>query len=1372
MSAVARGIEGVSERSLAALAQSLPNVVVAVGSDALRRDDVRWPETLHADDVGVLKRALVAGHAPFDLMARFQEEDGTFREHRVHAAPLSNGRGDVLCWIATKREHARDRMSDLLRTVCDVTDDAVFAKDADGRFLYVNPACARLLGARAQTIVGTTDARWFGSDAGARLREVDRRIMEGRTALHFEEELSLPSGEPAVFATTKAPLVGADGEVTGVIGILRDVTEQRADEAARRAERDLHTTMARVVPGALCSYRVWPDGSVAIPYATPSIADLFGATPEELRDEPGTVRERTHPDDRARVEEMLAASARDLTPFRIDYRLAHPTRGELWVEVISAPLREPDGAVRWNGFVLDITERKRVERELREQRDRLEGIAASSPGAIHTFRRAPNGDCSFTYASPAIEQIYGASRDEILADIGLVFSRIHVDDRARVEEEIAASCKNLTAWRCEYRVVHPTRGTIWVEGHSQPTRDADGGTSWHGVLLDVSEPKRAEAEMRAERERFTALAETVPGAICSFRMDPDGTFSCPYVSASIASIIGIGASEIQSDPARALLRIHPDDLASILEATRDEDAPWRRELRITHPDKGEVWVEGHARRSIGTDGARIWHALLVDTTERHRSEAKLRSSESRLRSIVETVPDVILSVTPDFRIAFINRVQPHHDVEAVIGTDALQYMHPASRPSAMRAIRDVIRHGRIEEYEAEVHLHPDDGSSWFHTRVGPVYDEKGNVVAATLIASDITRRKAAELAMRDSEERYRRLVELLPDAVYVKTGGRITYCNAAFVRLMGAESADQILGKTPFDFYHPDDHARVRHRIAVMLERNEPVPPMEQSLVALDGTRRFVSVGAAPVEQNGERAILVVLHDLTERQRTEHLLRSVLESVQDAILTIDENGRILSFNPATTKLFGHPPEALAGQDVKVLMPDDYAGRHDGFMAACLGRGGKTAAIVGRGREVMGRRADGTTFPIELSVSGFRLHGAQMFTGVIRDITERKRLEEQFRQAHKMEAFGQLAGGVAHDFNNLLTVILGETEFLTSTLAENDESLPSLAGIQDAAYRAAGLTSQLLAFSRKTVLEPKVLDVNGVVRETERMLRRLIGEDIVLTTTLAPKLLPVHVDPGQLGQVLMNLAVNARDAMATGGRLTIETANVVLDAEGCAVYGGKLEPGTYVRVSVRDTGCGMSRDVLDQVFQPFFTTKGAGRGTGLGLAVVHGIVTQSGGGVRVTSEVGEGTMFDIVLPVAKISRTTSSSEHTAVRPAASGTVLLVEDDLAIRRLAQRTLAAEGYRVLVACDGADALKLLEEERAIDILVTDVVMPKLDGRKLAEAIHRRRPDTKVLYVSGYTDDMLVRRGVLSEKVDFLAKPYKPQALVQAIRKTLEKS
>ncbi|TAL08529.1 MAG: response regulator [Nitrospirae bacterium] len=522
---------------------------------------------------------------------------------------------------------------------------------------------------------------------------------------------------------------------------------------------------------------------------------------------------------------------------------------------------------------------------------------------------------------------------------------------------------------------------------------------------------------------------------------------------------------------------------------------------------------------------------------------------------------------------------------------------------------------------------------------------------------------------------------------------------------------------------------------------------------------------------------------VVQKRATEAMLRSeamksaVLRSSLDAIITIDQRGLILEFNPAAEATFGYRRDEVMGKPMaELIIPPSLREKQYRDLAQYLAAG--QGPVLERGKEIIAMRADETEFPVELAITRIGLEGVPIFTAFIRDISELKRaekekenLEAQFRQAQKMEAVGQLTGGIAHDFNNLLTIINGYTEMLLQTLPAGDPQRDNAAQVKEAGDRAVALTRQLLAFSRRQMLEPKVLDLNAVVTNIDKMLTRMIGEDITLTSTLMPRLGRVKADPGQIEQVIMNLAVNARDAMPQGGKLTIETTNVELD-ENFAQKHAVVKPGRYVMLAVSDTGCGMNAETQQRIFEPFFTTKGLGKGTGLGLATTYGIVKQSGGSIWVYSEVGQGTTFKVYLPRV-------DEKPDAVLPGAVGasplqgteTILLVEDDAPLRKLTHAILRKGGYAVLSAGHGDEAFRVCAEHTGpIHLLVSDVVMPGMGGHELAERLKSAHPDMKVLYVSGYTDDTVVRHGVLNRNMAFLQKPFTMHGLLRKVREVLD--
>jgi two-component system, cell cycle sensor histidine kinase and response regulator CckA len=506
-------------------------------------------------------------------------------------------------------------------------------------------------------------------------------------------------------------------------------------------------------------------------------------------------------------------------------------------------------------------------------------------------------------------------------------------------------------------------------------------------------------------------------------------------------------------------------------------------------------------------------------------------------------------------------------------------------------------------------------------------------------------------------------------------------------------------------------------------------------------------------------------HQLIER---EQLFRLISENAADMIAVVDSSGKRLYNSPAYERILGYTQEELASTSaLEQVHPDDRAKVEEAAREARAGG-------VGRGIEYRMRHKNGTWRQMESTANTVRNAQGKVESLIIvnRDITDRRHLEEQFRQAQKMEAVGRLSGGVAHDFNNLLGVIIGYAEFLQERLEASDPLRASVEEILKAGKRAASLTRQLLAFSRQQVLDPKVLDLRVAVTDMEKLLRRLIGEDIELTTAIDPQLGKVKADQGQLEQVIMNLAVNARDAMPQGGKVTIQLENTVLDQDYVRRYPYPVQPGPYVLLMVTDTGVGMDAETKARAFEPFFTTKEKGKGTGLGLSTVYGVVKQSGGYIDVESAPGAGTTFKIFLPRVH-EEISAERQHADASATARGneTILIAEDETSLRTLTSATLELNGYKVLQAKDGLEALEVSRNhEGPIDLLLTDIVMPGMGGRALAEELGRERKDMRIVYMSGYTGQAVGSQGPVEPGSFYLHKPFTRQALTQKIREALD--
>ncbi|AYM84059.1 PAS domain S-box protein [Agrobacterium tumefaciens] len=546
-----------------------------------------------------------------------------------------------------------------------------------------------------------------------------------------------------------------------------------------------------------------------------------------------------------------------------------------------------------------------------------------------------------------------------------------------------------------------------------------------------------------------------------------------------------------------------------------------------------------------------------------------------------------------------------------------------------------------------------------------------------------------------------------------------------------------------------------------------------------NGQKRLIATRWVFVDLGGNQSPVIIqtnndVTDLKKMQdelarREAHLL-SILETVPDAMVVIDASGVVSSFSAAAERLFGYGAIEVVGHNVKMLMPDPDRAAHDTYIARYLATGERR--IIGYGRVVTGRRKDGSEFPMELAVGEAIADGNRIFTGFIRDLTSRQKIEEELRQSQKMEAIGQLTGGLAHDFNNLLTVISGNLEMAESKLS--DESVRYLIReAQDAAADGAKLTSQLLAFGRRQPLNPQRFDIGELIGTISDLLRRTLGEAIAFTTVVTGFRNEAIVDASQLQNALLNLVINARDAMPKGGALTVEISCVKLDLDYAHMY-PSIKPGNYVQISVTDTGTGMAPEVKEKAFEPFFSTKDAGAGTGLGLSMVYGFARQSGGNVQLYSEPGQGTSVRIFLPAAMDSAGPLEDDikdvSTAIAPGRGEKILVVEDDARVRRVAVARLAALGYCVVEASNGVEALQHLENHSDIDVLFSDIVMPGgVAGNELADLVRSMRPDIKVLFTSGYAEPAVAGRQ-LARKGSWLKKPYTARELAVRLRELLD--
>ena len=704
-----------------------------------------------------------------------------------------------------------------------------------------------------------------------------------------------------------------------------------------------------------------------------------------------------------------------------------------------------------------------------------------------------------------------------------------------------------------------------------------------------------------------------------------------------------------------------------------------------------------------------------------------------------------------------------YSAEEAIGQH-IDFLHPVvNQDQGWANIARVMADAMGTRTDVEL-AHKDGRSVSLPMTPSPLQVSTGEVLGIALVARHV-------LDQGETEELFHLAVESMPSGmVMVDEAGTIVLVNAEMERLFGY-SRQELIGM-PVDALLPKryqgHHPKLRQDYHHATEKRAMGEGRELHAMRKDGTEFPVEVGLNPAQSSQAGLVLAVIIDISARRRQEELFHLAVEALPSGMIMVNRDGTIMLVNAEMERLFGYTREEFDGMPVEKLIPGRFQARHPHFRDEYHRAPHKRT--MGEGRELYAMRKDGTEFPVEVGLNPAHTFDSGVVLAVIIDITARKRTEEHLRQSQKMEVIGQLAGGVAHDFNNLISVINGYADFVIDGLPEDSLLRQDAHEIRKAGERAASLTQQLLAYSRKQVLQPEVLDLHFVVREQQKLLSRLIGENIECSIIAPHELGRVLIDRGQLDQVIMNLALNARDAMPRGGKLTFELQDVDLDEEYVEEH-VRVAVGSYVLMAVSDTGAGMDKETLAQIFEPFFTTKERGRGTGMGLSTIYGIINQSNGYIFAYSEPGRGSVFKIYLPRAGDAPASVRLSPHPGEAHGSETIMLVEDEESLRTLSARILMQAGYQVISAESATKALEMLEDPNIhADLLLTDVVMPGMSGPELVERIATDRPQLRVLYMSGYTDDTIVHHGVLSGGTHFINKPYSGPQLVRKVRSLLD--
>ncbi|MDG3005472.1 PAS domain S-box protein [Paludisphaera mucosa] len=1039
------------------------------------------------------------------------------------------------------------------------------------------------------------------------------------------------------------------------------------------------------------------------------------------------------------------------------------------VAVTGSHLRDLDGRpLGYSWIAQDVTARKAAEAAMRASEARFRAVVDS--GMLATFFWEEGG--RVYDANDAFLKLVGYTRDEMRAGL---LSWVEMSPPEARDGDLNALAEIAMTGRC----VPYEKEYIRKDGGRVPillgAAGLDGAARGVAFAIDQTVRKRAEERQARDAQILAGVRDSVVVT------DSDGLVT--YWNDGATRLYGWTAGELVG---RSVLDRVPEGPPR--ESARDRlravglQGEFQGEYEDYRKDGSRIWVE--YRSSLIADGGleSMSHlGVAREITTRKDAETALQASESRYRTLIAATTAIVWNTPASGEI---ETEQAWGDFTGQAfaeyrGWGWLDAVHADDREATAHAWSTAVAERTV--YQVAHRLRRADGVyRQMNVRGVPIMDPGGGIREWVGIHTDVTDQQRAEADLRLRDRAIRAVGQGIVIADADRPDDPIIYVSPGFERLTGYDS-EEVLGRNCRFLQGEDTDPAAVDRLREAIRGGEPCT-VELLNYRKDGSSFWNELSISPVRDAAGRLIhfvgvsveVTTRRVLEERfrratQRLEHVVASSPAILFTSSVAGDRIQEFTWISESLLEVLGYRPDAAMrpGWWAENIHPEDRGriladlhgelflrGRNDQEYRFRHGDGGYRwmRADLRLVRDATGR-------PLEV-------------VGSWADVTERKSLEEQFQQAQKMDAFGQLAAGVAHDFNNLLTIINGYSDLLLQSLPQGDPSRNLVAEIYKAGERSAGLTRQLLAFSRQQVLATRVIDLNEVVTDTEKMLRRLIGEDVRLTAALGSEPRPVRADPGQVEQVLLNLAVNARDAMPEGGRLTIETRNVELDEAYVRTHGA-ARAGPHVLLSVADTGSGIPPELMAKVFEPFFTTKEPGKGTGLGLATVYGIVKQSGGHVAVYSEVGVGTTFKVYLPRVEPASTGPKSPSPILPPPpGTETVLLAEDEAAVRSLTRYVLAQCGYRVLEASDGDDAVRVAAGyDGPIDLLVTDVVMPGSGGRAVAERMAERRPGIRVLYVSGYTDDAVIRHGVLREGADFLQKPFTPIALAFKVRAVLDR-
>ena len=1293
--------------------------------------------------------------------------------------------------------------------ILDRMQESYFETDLWGNFIFFNDRLLKALGYTAAEFRGMNFRKILAPEHIRKTYKTFRNLfLTGEPVHGFEWRIVKKDGVKMDIETSAALLYGPDGKPAGFYGISHNITQRKQTDRQLKASEERYRDIVYSIEE---SY-----------FETDLNGNLLFVNDSSPRDLQYSLEELQSKNFRIFTDEENAKKV--YNAFHQVYLTGAPVKALEWkifrkdgyvldVESSVTLMRDDEGRpCGFRGITRDVSQRKETEKRLRLITENIRDVIWTR-----------DFDLNLTYISPSIYRMTGFTTEEVLADQTGHFS-ISADLNSlkqQLEEKLAYGkahpFEKSGPMSLETQIKRKDGVIIWVEVNASFNRDERGMPfEIIGVTREITERKKAEEIFKESEKLHRMIIENMQDSIMLLDFNLDYIYQSP----SEVRLTGWTAEEVRNIPIKDQLTPESYAMAEkilVEEIERElsgESTDLHRqrvmEVEAYTKDGRTIWQEVTSSFYRDETGKAIGILLAArDVTERKKAQQAFAESEKRYRMIVENMHDSIATLDMNFRPTYVSPSEIHtsgYTAEEAMQLQPGQLLTPQSREFVRKVIADEFEKEfsgrpvdphRVVTMEMEIY-HKNGSTAWNEVQASFNRDENSKPVGIMLVSRDITERKKMEGILRESEKRYRMIVENMHDTIWTMDMDlHYTYQSPSEIRVTGY-TPEEIM-HIPIDkMLTPESFAQVSQMFAQELEKEfsgEPVDPTRSRTIELEmhhkkGHTIWQEISASfNRDENGKPVeIMLVGRDITERKKMEEALkesekryRMIVENMQDTISILDMNLNYVYQSPSEIRITGYTPEEIVKIPIERQVTPESLEKGLNILFEELGKEFSDTPVDPHRSivfEVESYRKGGGSVWLEETCT-FQRDESGKPVGILlagRNITERKKAEQerdklaaQLLHSQKMETVGRLAGGVAHDFNNMLNVILGYIDLAKMRLTMENPVYSDLIEIEKAATRSRDLTAQLLAFSRKQIISPKVVNLNELVAETQKTITRLIGEDIDLKFYPAENLWPIKFDPIQVEQILINLAVNARDAMYKGGKLIIETANISADGHFCDAH-IDVAPGDYIQLSVSDTGVGIAKASLPHVFEPFFTTKEFGKGTGLGLSTVYGIVKQNNGFISVYSEPGQGSTFKIYIP-----RTGEALNITARLPekpakSGSGTILLVEDDEMVLKMVSDMLEALGYMVIASENPQDALSLCEKGvTPIDLVITDVVMPQMSGKELRDKLIARSTDMKILFMSGYTSNIIAQHGVLEEGMQFIQKPFSINMLSEKVKQMI---